>query len=183
MTPPNPLLTGDFPGLVDMTEHVVWQPGALEFTVRLVLGDSMPPDHLTTSVRAVVLRNGEVLVMRERDGSCHIVPGGRREPNETFEQTVRREVREESALNLGFVTPIGWLVFDHRFRQEAGYPYPWPRFIQSIYAGRAADTCEPQCTDEWSVEAAFMPIDRARPLLTPIQRLLVDAAVAAAGSG
>jgi len=46
--------------------------------VRGYLGDSLPPLEHVTSVRGVVFRNDEVLVMRDPD-EVYMLPGGQRE--------------------------------------------------------------------------------------------------------
>ena len=164
MTPPN---TPDLPawkhvsGTIVGRNHVVWIPGELEFTLTTVLGSDPPPDHLVTSVRCIVLRHDSVLVMTDRDGSRHILPGGRREPHENIGQTVRRELQEETGLAVDLMEAIGYLVFDHLLPCPADYPYPYPRFIQVTYAGRAPGTAPPHCVDEWAVDAAFIPITEA----------------------
>ena len=56
--------------------------------VRYFLSDEQPPEQLVTSVRCLVFQNDSVLALRNRKGN-HILPGGRREEGETFEQTLR----------------------------------------------------------------------------------------------
>jgi ADP-ribose pyrophosphatase YjhB (NUDIX family) len=153
---------------------VVWVPGELEFTVTTVLGGDPPPDHLVTSVRCIVARQDHVLVMTDRDGSRHILPGGRREPHETIHQTIGRELQEETGLTVNVMEPIGFLVFDHLMPRPAAYPYPYPRFIQRLFTGEAPGTAPPHCVDEWVVDAAFMSIADALPYLPHSQQLLLQ---------
>lgn len=45
--------------------------------------------------------NGEILLQKRRDNGCWATIGGAMEMGETFEETVRREAKEESGLTLG----------------------------------------------------------------------------------
>ena len=70
---------------------------------------------------ALVFRNGQLLITR-RHADAHLgglweFPGGKREPGETFEQCLRRELREE----LGIEVEIGALI------EELTHEYPEKR--------------------------------------------------------
>lgn len=54
------------------------------------------------SSRAIVIRAGKVLLMyREKNGEAYYaIPGGKTEPNENLEDTVVREVLEETSINV-----------------------------------------------------------------------------------
>ena len=176
MTPanePGSLATQHMSGTIVARDHVQWIPGELEFTLTTVLGGDSPPDRLVTSVRCIVLRENHVLVMTDRDGSRHILPGGRREPNESFVQAVQRELLEETGLAVDLTEVIGYLVFDHLLPRPAGYVYPYPRFMQLVFAGRAPGTALPHCVDEWAVEASFEPIAEVLPHMAPSQQVLL----------
>jgi 8-oxo-dGTP pyrophosphatase MutT (NUDIX family) len=58
-------------------------------------------------VAAIVLRDGLLLVVRKRGTSVFISPGGKPEPGETVEQTLARELREETGLVLRTHRPWG----------------------------------------------------------------------------
>jgi ADP-ribose pyrophosphatase YjhB (NUDIX family) len=157
-------------------ERVAWIPGQLEFAVSTVISLSQPPDHLITSVRCVVLSGDQKLVLTDRDGTRHIVPGGRRGPGESYEDTARREVLEETGLTLQPLTPLGHLVFDHLCPMPAGYAYPYPRFIQLVYMAHSDPDVDPTCADEWAASAEFMPDADAWPLVRLGQQRLLEAA-------
>lgn len=92
-------------------EAVVWgERMRLRATVYLAKG--APPLRYVTSVRAIVLHGGSVLVQQDRD-SRHVLPGGRREGNESLQATLRREIGEETGWSLGWVEPLGFTHFLH----------------------------------------------------------------------
>lgn len=79
-------------------ESVAWgEDHSLKMRLTSHFCQDLPPLDLITSVRAIVLRDQhEILVVDEPGGVSHILPGGRREPGELLEQTLRREVLEET---------------------------------------------------------------------------------------
>ncbi len=80
------------------TEDEVWSWDSVPTPLRRAtyLVDAAPPLALVTSVRAVVFRGDEVLVIREPGGDHYIIPGGRREAGQTIAATLRRELPEET---------------------------------------------------------------------------------------
>ena len=58
---------------------------------------------ILTCACGVIIENdkGEILLQRRQDNGCWGIIGGSMEMGETFEDTVRRETREESGLSLG----------------------------------------------------------------------------------
>lgn len=64
-------------------------------------------------VAAAILRRGDTILIAQRHAHDHLAnfwefPGGKREPNETFEQCLVRELQEE----LGVIVRVGRLVHD-----------------------------------------------------------------------
>jgi ADP-ribose pyrophosphatase YjhB (NUDIX family) len=146
------------------------------------LSSALPPLPLVTSVRAVVLRAGTVLVQQDRD-LRHILPGGRREGPETLEETLRREVAEETGWSLGAIHPLGFIHFEHLDPRPAGYAYPHPHFLHRVYAASVgAPVPEAKLDDGYEVGTAFLPIAAVRRLpLKAIERLYLDASVGVQG--
>lgn len=75
----------------------------------------MPENQIVQRVamKAVIVRNGKVLILREastyKDGTNigrYHMPGGRIEAGENFEDALRREVMEETGLDIEIVMPI-----------------------------------------------------------------------------
>ena len=67
----------------------------------------------------------------------HIMPGGRLEPYETPVDAARREVLEETGWNLACLRPIGILHYTYVDPIPEGWSYPYPDFLQIVYAGSA----------------------------------------------
>ncbi|UBV42138.1 NUDIX domain-containing protein [Deinococcus taeanensis] len=88
-----------------------------------------------------VLRDGSVLLVRCRDNGRWDVPGGGAGTGETPEVTARRELREETGLSVGLLTPLG--VYRHRHMYPDGNVVAWETHVfTAAFAGgevRASD--------------------------------------------
>lgn len=137
----------------------------------------VPPD-LVTSVRAVVLRERAVLLLRNRDGVAHVVPGGRCAPGESLLATLHREVREETGWTIARCVPIGSLQHRHLGPRPAGYAYPYPEFWQALYCA-TAERHDTVPDDDFEQSAAFVSIDEALAALDDsFQRAILRVALA-----
>ena len=142
-----------------------------------------PPLSLISSVRAVIFRNEEVLVVRDEGEKYHIVPGGRREADETIEQTLRREVLEETGWQIGTLKPLGYAHFRHLTPKPSGYKYPYPDFYW-LYFVASAETFEQKATlpgavlqREFVYGSNFIDIKTARQLkMDAAMKSLLDTA-------
>ena len=70
-------------------------------------------ERIAIEVAAAILRRGETILIAQRRANDHLAhfwefPGGKREPGETFEQCLTRELREELAIG----ARVGQLVYD-----------------------------------------------------------------------
>ncbi len=142
----------------------------------------LPALDLVSSVRAIVLNGAEVLVMHNPTRQ-HILPGGRREAGEAVEQTLRREVLEETGWVIGAPRLIGLLHFHHLSARPAEYRYPYPDFWQLVYvAAPARHRPEAQQVDDYELEAAWLPLAAVQrlPLMRGEQALLTAALAAPA---
>ena len=180
MTDAQRFLSGRAPVAV---EDEVWGSAERPTPLRLswYLMPAEPPPALVTSVRAIVLRDDAVLVLREPDGRPYVIPGGRREAGESFEATVRREVLEEAGWALGLLAPIGRIHLRNLGPKPPGNPYPYPDAFQLVWrAEAAAHRPEARIFDEWVASSAFVPLAEALALpLRPGERTLLVAALAA----
>ncbi len=81
----------------------------------------LPCHHLIEVAAGLVLRNGRLLITQRRAqdhlGGLWEFPGGKREPNETFEECVRRELKEELGVEVEVRELFDSLTYD--------YPYPY----------------------------------------------------------
>lgn len=162
-----------------VTEPVDWGHG-FQFTVAAYLGGELPPSRFVTSARAVVLRDAEVLVQRDRGGH-HILPGGRREPGETLAATLDREVREETGWSLRTTAVLGFLHNHHLKPRPPDYPYPYPDFLQVVSVGWASSfSPAARLDDGYEIDATFLSVAAARALgLSQRELVFLEAALAA----
>jgi ADP-ribose pyrophosphatase YjhB (NUDIX family) len=124
----------------------------------------------------VVLRGGSVLLQQDRD-SHHILPGGRREHDETLEATLRREILEETGWSLGAVRVAGFIHFRHLDPEPPAYPYPYPDFLQLIFAAEAIQYAEAAKLDDgYEVGSEFVSAGTAFGIVPEIQQMYLRAA-------
>ena len=139
--------------------EALWANGTMTLRVRYFCSDEQPPEQFVTSVRCLVFQNDSVLVLRNRKGN-HILPGGRREEGETFEQTLRREVIEETGWTVESISRLGFIHLEHLKPKPLGFQFPYlPHFFQIIYTARASKYVpDLMCDDDYEEDATFVPI-------------------------
>jgi predicted NUDIX family NTP pyrophosphohydrolase len=90
------------------------------------------------------------------------IPKGLPDPGEPLDRAARRETEEETGVRAGTLQPLGSVVLTKSRKRIHGF------------AGPAPDGAAPRCAS-WEVDCAeFVPVARARELLHPEQRPLVD---------
>jgi ADP-ribose pyrophosphatase YjhB (NUDIX family) len=143
-------------------DSTVW--GNMPLRITSHLSDELPPHDYITSVRCLVLRKRAILVVRNPD-ETHIIPGGRCEAGETFEETLRREVLEETGWTIVEPKLLGFMYFHHLNPKPPGYKYPHPDFLQLIYTAEA-DQLIPDAkqADDYEIEANFRLLDEVKAL-------------------
>ncbi len=157
-------------------ETATW--GTLDLEIRYYASDELPPDHLVTSVRAVVMTSERVLVIRDPTGDEHIVPGGRRRTGESLEDTVRREVLEETCWTVADLSILAVGHFHITSAVPEDYPYPNPDFLQLVYLTTALEFHdERSIEDGWVAGCEMLPVDslHERRISKPQQLLLAHA--------
>lgn len=117
----------------ELVSYVSWGRQQLDFDVASYLSSETPPLDLITSVRAVVRYGDHVVVLENEDGR-HFLPGGRLEPDESFDGCLCREVEEECGLRVTSSKLLGFMHFRHRQPEPPDYPYPYPDMFHLIYA-------------------------------------------------
>jgi 8-oxo-dGTP pyrophosphatase MutT (NUDIX family) len=142
--------------LRDVLAEVTATWGDSRLAIRYYLGDSPPPSSLVTSVRAVLFHEQTVMMAQDGAHTYHVMPGGRREPGETIESTLRRELLEETGWRVASHHPFGFAHFRHLTPRPADYPYPIPTSFSSCSSLRQvnrspmrskANTSSQPCSD------------------------------------
>lgn len=135
----------------------VWRDGSMRLRVASYLSGEVPPLDDVASVRTVVLRGEDVLALRNRDG-WHVLPGGRCLAGETPEETLHREVQEESGWRISRPLPIGFMHLHHLTPGALGYRSPYPDFLWPVDVSEATSFHpEAKLADDYEVDALFRP--------------------------
>jgi 8-oxo-dGTP pyrophosphatase MutT (NUDIX family) len=147
-----------------VSEEAVWLDGAIRLRIDCYLTREQPPSQYVVSARCLVLKGSEVLALRNA-GGWHVLPGGRRERGEEPEDTVRREVVEESGWHVDDLAPLGFMHLHHLTPKPPDYEFLYPDFLWSVHVAQAGEH-DPHATasGDYEEEALFMPIDSARSL-------------------
>ena len=138
--------------------------------------DRLYPQRPFLAVSAAILRHGKVLIVRRARKPAlgvYTLPGGVVEAGETLEEAVRREVREETALDIEPVTLAGHrevIIRDAQGRTER-------HFVILCFASRWL-AGEPQLNDELDEARWIEPGDLAGLMTTEGLAEIVAAAVA-----
>ena len=154
-------------------EDISWYGGGLalvqtRFTYQLE-GTAAPPPELVTSVRAILTRGQDVLVVQDPEGQ-HILPGGRLDEDEGLLDALRRELLEETGWSVrGEPALFGLFHYHIHSPKPADYRYPYPDFLQLLYKAHA-DKHMPEAmeVDGYELGAAFLPLETVRRL--PLSR-------------
>jgi hypothetical protein len=111
-----------------------------EMRVRLSIGNCLPPLQASSSILAIVfdLKSQIVFLAPEQMSGniSHLLIGGRPENGEIPEDTIRREVGEETGWMVEPIKMVGFRHFQHLGPNVEGNDRPYPDFIQPIYAAR-----------------------------------------------
>lgn len=159
-------------------DTAVWFNGRMPLREHFYLTSALPPLDFVSSVRAILLRGDEVMVIQDHADNYHIVPGGRREPGELLLATLRREVAEETGWTLANPCLLGVVHFHHLAPEPDGYAYPYPDFLHVIYTAQAGERLpDAQIFDEYVVEAEFWPVADVWDVLPEGQRRFLATAV------
>ena len=156
-------------------EPITWWE-TVHFTVTTYLHTAAPPLEFVNSVRGIVLTDAGVAVCTNPDAS-HIFPGGRREMGESIDETLRRELLEETGCEVLESRLIGFLHFHHETPRPGHWTGPYPDMLHMIFAVRAKrvrfDGSDP---DGWEHTCEFVPAEALRDL-RPGERLFLAAAL------
>jgi 8-oxo-dGTP diphosphatase len=111
------------------------------------LRDSSPPVDLISNVNLVPFIGDECLIIRLQNGNWEI-PGGTLEPNESYLDTIRRELLEEAGARLVTFEPFGaWHC--HSFAPKPYRPHlPHPESYRVVGYGQVELVSKPQNPDD-----------------------------------
>lgn len=65
----------------------------------------MKPSNMIEKVGAIIIQNKKLLLVSNNQQSFYWTPGGKLEPGETIEQTLKREIQEELNVSIDSYTP------------------------------------------------------------------------------
>ena len=130
-----------------------WYGIPLPLRISSHIGATDLPDELVTSVRCVLAVDDSIIVC-ETPNDIHIWPGGRREGDESYQQTAVRELREEVGWTItpDSLVPLGFLHFEHLAVPPTDYPFPHPDFVQLIFGTWSHDSSGAPLADWTDVE-------------------------------
>ena len=160
-----------------LQETAKWR-GGIELELSGYLCSETPPADLVSSVRAIVFKEDQVLVMRNLD-STNIFPGGRVEEAETFEETLRRELLEEAGVEIKVGLQVGLVHLRHTTPKPKGYPYLYPDFLWPVYvASFVRERPDAKVDDDYEIASRFLPLPEVRGLaLEDHEKAFLEAAV------
>lgn len=98
-----------------------WAQSVVRFTTRI------PPLRVVQSVRAIAWNSSDEVTVCESDLGEFFLPGGTREPGESPDNCLRRELMEEAGLELRgeprwFAAHVGVSYHDNPYRSYAPFP-------------------------------------------------------------
>ncbi len=153
--------------------NIHWLPQPNE--ISLILDENLPPRHLITSAVALAFHEGTFLMTNLHQRGWDI-PGGHIDPGETPEETMRREVMEEAAVELGPMRLFGYQRIRLLGEVPAGYRYPAPASYQVFYIGQVTTILPFAPTTEASDRAFFTPVAAQSQRWVQENRLMYEAA-------
>lgn len=181
MTATRPDVAGFLSTLTPVAAYECVWPAGIELAISAYVTEALPPADLVSSVRSLLVRGDSVMVMTSKDGSRHVLPGGRCEADESFDETLRRELEEETGWRGATRGPIGFLRLHHLSPRPPGFRYPYPDSFQLVFLSEATDEVPGSraIEDEWEEEARFVPLADVLDMeLAPTDRALLEAGLA-----
>lgn len=159
-------------------EDVIHWPYKISFRLRSYLSDDLPPLDYITSARTMIFRGDDIMVLANEDGE-HIMPGGRREPGEALLDTLRREVLEETGLEIEGIQRLGFSHFFHLSPKPDPYPYPYPDFFAVMHLADAGSHVPgARLENDYEREARFVPaLDMLAQVRSNGERMYLEAAL------
>lgn len=135
---PSDQLASQYPHLFN---EVIWPWGPIR--AKFALLEQAPPDDLIANVNIVPRAGDDWVILHLSDGAWEM-PGGTREPGETYLDTIRRELREEAGAELVSFRLFGaWHCFS--LADEPYRPHlPFPEYYRLAGLGEIELTGKPE---------------------------------------
>ena len=132
------------------------QPNA----AKMMLTAVMPPQELITSVGVLAFggnSNGQCLLMTRLAKRGWDIPGGHCETGEIPFETLRREVMEEAAADLGKIQILGHWHVNVAAPKPADYKYPYPDSYMLLCVASVRKLLPFEPTEEAEARRLFTP--------------------------
>lgn len=126
----------------------------------LVLADRLPPAELITAALALIF-DGDRFLMTRLNTRGWDIPGGHIEPGESPEETVRREIYEETAVRVGPLHLLAYEQFIIHSPRPPDYKYPYPTSYQVFFWGKLVSR-DPFAPTPEASECRLLTPDEAR---------------------
>lgn len=155
--------------------NIPWLPQPNE--INLILDETLPPRHLITSAFALAFHEGSFLMTKLHERGWDI-PGGHIDPGETPEETMRREVMEEAAVELENVWMLGYQQIRLLGEVPVDYRSPHPDSYQVFYIAHVRTLLPFTPTAEAGDRTLFTLAEARKQPWAQENHLLFDAACA-----
>jgi 8-oxo-dGTP diphosphatase len=140
--------------ILRIEQDIPWLPKPNES--QLVLSSLLPPQNLITTAFAFAFLDNQIL-MTHLIARGWDIPGGHREPGEHPEETVHREIREETGATLHSLHLLGHQHLRLLGPKPFSYRYPYPDSYQLFYWTQIASLNDFLPTTETQGRALFSP--------------------------
>ena len=139
-------------------DRAVWGNGTLPLRIESYIGEADPPRNCVTSVRCLTFQSDRVLLVRN-PGGIHIIPGGRLNGGEGYEEALRRELLEETGWSISNPKRIGFMHFHHLDSTPRDSEDVRPDFVQLVYVSQADQhMSNVKLVDDYEESSSFEPV-------------------------
>ena len=144
----------------------VWHNGTLPFDVRSYITYICPPKEYVVSARCLVTQGDSVLVVRTQDDESHVLPGGHIGLGESYQDAIRRELREETGWSVSDLSYLGFISLTRLVPKPKEIQAPHPHFCHLVYSARAkAHDASAKLSDDYEQSSAFVRYNEVLEIL------------------